>query len=258
MEYLESPIIRLLLTILIGTAGGLVNTFAGAGSAISLPFLIMIGLPAADANATNRLSVFLGSLMATKKFHTLGKINWPVAFKISIPALFGSAIGAYLVTLLPDRAIGIAVTIAVLITLVMILTKIKKVLFRSETKKPRVSKWGLFNLFLIGLWLGFLVIDGATYLLLIFMLQFHYKLAEANAFKVFLISVTAVIPLILFGVANEIKWVEGLILSAGGILGCYYGAKLSNYPNAQHWVFYIFMAVIILEIIHLAIQYNIT
>lgn len=39
-------IIEIIVTILLGTAAGFINTFAGGGSMLVVPFLIFIGLPA--------------------------------------------------------------------------------------------------------------------------------------------------------------------------------------------------------------------
>ena len=53
-----------LILLVAGLGCGLVNTLASSGSAISLPVLMMFGLSPLDANATNRLTVLFGSLMA--------------------------------------------------------------------------------------------------------------------------------------------------------------------------------------------------
>ena len=59
-----------------GVACGTINTLASAGSAISLPVLLILGLSPLDANATNRLAVLLGSLMALYTFYAKGQVNW--------------------------------------------------------------------------------------------------------------------------------------------------------------------------------------
>jgi uncharacterized membrane protein YfcA len=108
---------------------------------------------------------------------------------------------------------------------------------------------------LVGVWLGFIVLDGATYLLLVLILLFGYDLPHANALKVFLLVSTTLVPIELFARAGNIWWTEGLLLSAGSLLGGYFGAKLSSLESARIWVFRILVAVIILELVHLGIQY---
>jgi uncharacterized protein len=90
-----------------------------------------------------------------------------------------------------------------------------------------VSKKALIATFLVGVWLGFIVLDGATYLLLVLMLMCNYSLAEANALKVLLIAVTTLVPIALFSDAGDIAWIEGGVLAFGSIVGGHLGARLS-------------------------------
>ena len=59
-----------------GLGCGLINTLASSGSAISLPILLMFGLSPLDANATNRLSVLFGSIMALRTFAAKKQVDW--------------------------------------------------------------------------------------------------------------------------------------------------------------------------------------
>ncbi len=65
--------------IVAGLACGFLNTLASSGSAVSLPILMMLGVPESAANATNRLPVLFGALMATATFAREGKIDWKAA-----------------------------------------------------------------------------------------------------------------------------------------------------------------------------------
>jgi hypothetical protein len=65
----------------------------------------------------------------------------------------------------------------------------------------------------------------------------------------------ALLPIVLFTRGGDIWWTEGLLLSAGSLLGGYFGAKLSSHEQARTWVFRILVAVIVLELIHLSIHY---
>ena len=61
-------IIEIIVTILLGTAAGFINTFAGGGSMLVVPFLIFIGLPANVANATNRIAILLQNVVSVNGF----------------------------------------------------------------------------------------------------------------------------------------------------------------------------------------------
>jgi uncharacterized membrane protein YfcA len=244
-----------LLLLAAGIACGFVNTLASSGSAISLPILLMVGLPALAANATNRLPVLFGSLMALRTFHTEGKLDWVAAAKIVVPATLGSAVGVWAAETIRNRQMGLVITAAVLMALLMLFTKLKAALARDRHETPRITSLGLFVLFFVGVWLGFIVLDGATYLLLVLILLFRYDLPHANALKVFLLVTTTLVPIAMFARSGNVWWTEGLLLAVGSLLGGYFGAKLSSHEKARLWVFRILVTVIVLELIHLGIRY---
>jgi Sulfite exporter TauE/SafE len=121
-----------------------------------------------------------GSLMALRTFHTEGKLDWVAAAKIVVPATLGSAVGVWAAETIRNRQMGLVITAAVLMALLMLFTKLKAALARDRHETPRITSLGLFVLFFVGVWLGFIVLDGATYLLLVLILLFQYDLPHAK------------------------------------------------------------------------------
>lgn len=243
------------LLAVVGAACGLLNALASSGSAISLPALLMLGLPEAMANATNRLPVMIGALMATFSFARRGQLDWKAGMKFVPPAAIGSLIGAFAAEFLPSRQMGILITGAVLIALVLLFTKIKAALERESIAEPQVTSRSTVLIFLVGAWIGLIVIDGATYLLLVLILVCGYALPQANALKVLLIAVTTLVPVMFFSGTGEIAWAEGSVLALGSIAGGHAGAHFSSHPAAKAWAFRLLVVVIFLEVIHLGWHY---
>ena len=63
--------------ILVGFIAGFMNTMAGGGSLLTLPLLIFMGLPAAVANGTNRVAIFMSTFSASAGFKSKGVSNFP-------------------------------------------------------------------------------------------------------------------------------------------------------------------------------------
>ena len=63
------PALSLLLLALAGFVSSVLNILAGGGSFLTLPLLIFLGLPAAEANATNRVGVVAQNLTGVVGFH---------------------------------------------------------------------------------------------------------------------------------------------------------------------------------------------
>ena len=105
--------------------------------------------------------------------------------------------------------------------------------WRGRGQMPKVTFSAMALLFGVGFWLGFIVLNGATYLLLVLMLVCNYDLPQANALKVLLIAVTTLVPIAMFASADDIFWTAGAFMSAGSLLGGHVGARLSSHTGPR-------------------------
>ena len=101
-----------------------------------------------------------------------------------------------------------------------------------------------------------IVLDGATYLLLVLILVCSYALPNANALKTIILVATTVIAIAMFWSKGDVWLAEGIVLSVGSILGGHFGAKLSSHPSARQWAFRLLVVAIGLELVHLGWHYT--
>ena len=241
-----------------GLACGLINTLASSGSAVSLPLMVALGIPDGIANATNRLPVLVGGLMASFTFARKHLVDWRAALMPAPPALIGSIIGVWFAEKLGNRQMGLLISGAFMVALLLLFTKVKAALSRVLEKPPQVTFRAILLMFFVGLWLGLIVLDGATYLMLVLMLVCGYQLAPANALKAIILAVTTLVPVALFWKAGDILWTEGIIMAGGSVAGGHLGARLSSHVKARVWTFRILVVVISLELAHLLWHYTAT
>jgi uncharacterized membrane protein YfcA len=244
------------ILVLGGLACGLINTLASSGSAVSLPLLVTLGISDGVANATNRLPVLVGGLMASWTFARRYQVDWRAALVLTPPALIGSIAGVRIAELLGNRQMGLLITGAVMVALLLLFTKVKAALSRVLENPPKVTIRAVLLMFLTGLWLGLIVLDGATYLMLVLMLVCGYRLAPANALKSLILAVTTLVPVAMFWEAGDILWTEGIVMAGGSVVGGHVGALLSSHSKARAWTFYVLVAVISLELVHLLWHYT--
>ena len=160
----------------------------------------------------------------------------------------GAALGAVLAELLPGDDLGLLITGAVLLAFLLILFKLKQLL---AERPPQASRYGAreFALFLaIGAWIGFIVLDGATYLLLALVLAVRLPLPEANAIKNFLLVPTSLVALAVFAADGSIHWTVGLVMGAGSMAGGLLGARMSLSPHARERITLVLTLVIVAEL----------
>ena len=81
---------------------GVVNAMAGGGSLVTLPLLMLVGLPPNVANGTNRIAVLFQSAVSAWTFHRNGLFPVRLGLMLMPPGLVGAAIGAYLATIVSE------------------------------------------------------------------------------------------------------------------------------------------------------------
>ena len=84
---------------------GLVDAIGGGGGLISLPALLLAGLPPHAALATNKLNSCIGTTVSTARYLKNGFVDWPLALPSAGLAIVGSALGAKLVLLVSGAVI---------------------------------------------------------------------------------------------------------------------------------------------------------
>jgi uncharacterized membrane protein YfcA len=238
-----------------GVACGFLNAAAAAGSAVSLPILMFIGLDPVSANATNRIPVLLGAISATLGFQAKKAISWPLALKVVVPTTLGSVAGAVLAELLPGRDLGLLITAAVLLALVLLFGKLKNALERGAVGTIRYGWREIAILFGIGIWLGFIVLDGATFTLLTLTLVVGLDLAPANAIKSLVLTATTCVAMVIFAYLGSIDWIVGAIMGAGSVVGASLGVRVATSANAKKHVFRLLVVVISAELVQLVWHY---
>ena len=109
------------ILILGGFVAGFINTLAGGGSFLTVPLLILVGLPPTVANGTNRVAVFAQCVAAVGGFRQENVPGVGFALRLLPAALIGSWIGAWLATSVSDAAFGRAFGLVMLLALPIIL-----------------------------------------------------------------------------------------------------------------------------------------
>ena len=116
MELWQFPVV-----FIVGVVAGVINTLAGGGSLITMPVLILLGLPATVANGTNRLAITVQSVLAVTGFKRKGVSDFKSSLLMSIPALVGAIIGAQLAVGVSDSLFKRILAVVMLLVLGLIL-----------------------------------------------------------------------------------------------------------------------------------------
>lgn len=237
---------NIILLILLGAASGFINTFAGGGSMLVVPFLIFLGFPASVANATNRVAILLQNLVATSTFKQQKVLDIKSDTKLLIPATLGSIAGALLAVDINEAILEKIIAGLLVVMFLMILLKpdswVKANADKAKAKNP-VIRFLIF--FGIGFYGGFIQIGVGFFLLAGLVLGCGFDLLKANAVKVFIVLFYTIIALAIFIFYDLIDWKAGLILACGSMAGAWIGTRLSIKWGARY-IRYILLAALVI------------
>jgi len=218
------PVPELLLLSAAATLAGAVNVVAGGGSFITLSLLLLSGMPAPVANATNRVGVLAQRVSGVWGFHRHGAVDWRWALGSSLPALAGAAVGAWLALIVPPAAFSRLLATAMLAMTGWSLWRQR----RPATQAAPGQRWSPLTttlaLFGIGLYGGFIQ-AGIGFLLLAFTSAAGFDLVRGNAIKLLHVLLMTLVALAIFGSAGTVDWVTGLALGAGNFVGGLLGVR---------------------------------
>ena len=219
----------------VGVIAGTINTLAGGGSLLTLPALMLFGLPADIANGTNRLSIVTQSVSAVAAFGKQGNLPTDAVASTVAPTLAGAVVGAIVATRVPEHVLepillGTMIAIAALIAF-------KRSTLIPDGREPNRLK-GTVGLFVAGLYGGFIQAGVGFVLLAVLAGTLGHDLVRANALKLVCVLVFGIAALGVFVLAGQVAWRPAIALAVGAVIGAQLGAALApNIPmEAFRWL----------------------
>lgn len=236
-----------------GFVASVINTLAGGGSFLTLPLLIFLGLPAAEANGTNRLGVVAQNVAAVWGFHREGVLDWRYALRASLPATAASVLGAWLALQVGDREFRrILALLMVGITLWTLLAPLVT-RGRAAADAPEPRPVLAFWMFLAAGFYGGFMQAGVGFLLLVATTFAGLDLVRGNAVKVVVVLLVTLVALGLFAWDGKVRWAEGLALGLGSVAGSLVGVRLAVLKG-DRWLQGVVTAAIVIFAVGLWIQ----
>ncbi len=241
------------LLLLAGLGLGFANTLASSGSAISLPILLALGLEPELANGTNRVAVLVGAMAATLSFARARLIQWPVVTPLIGAATAGALIGVWISEALSPTRMHLAIIAAECVALALMLIRPSRWV-EPAFVSPRVGPLQLALVFLIGIWTGFIILDGGTYLLILLVLSVRFDVLSANAAKAAIMLSVAAVTLPVLAIGHHVEWGSAAVMSAGALSGGLLAARVAMIPGVARWIYRLIVVILIGELAHLALR----
>lgn len=229
-----------------GLVAGFINTTAGGGSMLTLPLLMFLGLPANVANGTNRIAILFQNIIGVNTFRQKKVLDLTSDFRLVLPALAGSVIGALIAVEM--NVLVLEKIIAILMVGMLLLVVMKPnawVAERAENQHPKPTLLQYILFFFIGLYGGFIQMGVGFLLLAGLVLGCGHNLVKANAIKVYIVLVYTIFTIGIFMFYGQVNWLAGLVLAVGNMAGAWLGVHFAVKGGAKYVRYVLILALVI-------------
>lgn len=205
-----------------GLLAGAINAIAGGASLLTVPLLVLTGVPGNAANGSNRLGVITSSLTAAIEFKRRGVHNLKKVVSVLVPVVAGSLVGSLLISQLTteqfERAFGFIMVPVLILSL------------RKPKPKADGTVWPVWLnrlvFFGIGIYGGAFQ-AGIGLLMMVALARSGLDLVTANSVKVLINLAVSMVALPVFIAQGFFELVPAVILAIGFALGGTLGAAVS-------------------------------
>lgn len=202
---------------------GFMDTLAGGGGLITVPALIVSGLPSLAALGTNKLQSSFGSATSSLLLFKRKKIHWQELRPMMIAAFIGSVVGTIIVQFIDAKVLGFMIPLVLVLIAAYFITA---PYLKLESTEPRMSA-GLYRKTVvpaIGVYDGMFGPGTGSFLAVAGVSLRGLELINATAIAKPLNFATNIASLIVFIFAGQIMWLAGFTMIIGQMLGAWMGS----------------------------------
>ena len=222
----------ILMLIGAGFAAGFIDSIAGGGGLITLPALMLAGVPPAQALATNKVQGAFGAATAAFSYASKGLVDLRSQWKPALIAGAGGILGAGLVSYLPTDALRVA--LPVILIGIAIFFALKPGL--NDIDRVQRLAPGLFAITavpLIGFYDGLVGPGAGAFYMLAFVTLAGYGVLKATAHTKLLNLFSNLGALLTFALFGNPLWLLGIVMGLAQIAGAALGARLAARIGAR-------------------------
>jgi uncharacterized membrane protein YfcA len=244
---------QLIVIFCAGVIGSSYGTLVGGGSLITIPLLILMGLPPHTAIGTDRLGLIGAGSAGLYSFHHKGMMNYRLAFIVGIPYLVGAFIGANISLQISPELLKKFIVALTVVLLIIVVANPRLGVVAAATKRPLTAGrhiLGALLFLVVGIYSGFYGGGAGTLLSYIMILVFRQTFLESAAN----IKVASILSPVISGGTyayhGAIHLPLALAMFAGSCIGSYMGAQYSD-RIGNVWIKRLFIGVIFIMVIKL-------
>ncbi|HEX2054443.1 MAG TPA: sulfite exporter TauE/SafE family protein [Actinomycetota bacterium] len=222
------------LVFLGGLAAGAMNAIVGAGSLITFPLLLALGVPPVTANVSNTVGLIPGSVSGALGYHRELEGQRPRLVRLCVAGGLGGLTGGLVLLAMPSEVFEGVVPFLIALACILVLLQpvvARRLAARAEAgnrSRRDVGPALLLQVYASGIYGGYFGAAQGVLLLGILGLGLDEHLQRVNAAKNVIAATVNIVPAILFVLVADVSWRVALLLAAGSVLGGQVGARVGR------------------------------
>jgi uncharacterized membrane protein YfcA len=237
-------LLHAILLFVIALIAGAQNSVAGGGSFLTVPTLIFTGVLPIQANATNTVALWPGTVAAIPPYRGSLNTERRTLLLLSVISIAGGVLGAFILLKTPQNAFLHILPFLLLGSTLLFAFGAPLTAKLRSAGKSRAPGWlsvvGVALIqFIVSIYGGYF--GGGIGILMLAMLSLMgmSNIHTMNALKVVLASCINLVALITFIFAGVVEWPQALVMMVGAILGGWGGASLALKINGRYIRIYV-------------------
>ncbi|MGL1920050.1 MAG: TSUP family transporter [Hyphomicrobiales bacterium] len=214
----------LFILFLAGIFAGFIDALAGGGGLITVPALLIAGVPPLQAIATNKLQGVAGTLTSSITVYKKKIVTKQDVFQLFFASLFGAAFGAIVLLFLDAEKLQIIIPITLVSIALYFIFSPK--MDDNVKRQPKIS----FKLYkyivvpIIGFYDGILGPGTGSFFATAGVALRGQNLIKSTSIAKFLNLASNMASLVVFIFSGDVVWLIGSVMIIGQILGGYLGS----------------------------------
>ncbi|MFA7084925.1 MAG: TSUP family transporter [Arcobacteraceae bacterium] len=231
MEFLSLDI--MLLLFVVALIAGCIDTLAGGGGLLTIPALILSGIPPLSVLGTNKFQAFVGTLTATFIMFKKKKITFSEVKYLMLYAFIGSTLGTFVVQFINTEVLNFIIPFVLFIIGLYFLFMPKASTIDTSAKISE-KKYHFLVVPVIGFYDGMFGPGTGSFYSLSAVALRGYNLIKATILAKSMNFATNVASMIIFLMYGNIVFAVGAVMMLGQFIGAYVGSNILFKINPNH------------------------
>lgn len=211
---------------------GFIDSIAGGGGLITVPAMLIAGVPPLQTLGTNKLQSLFGSSSATIAYARKGHVKVQDQWPMFLMAVIGGALGAMLATVMPGDFLKAVMPFLLIVIGLYFGFKPK---LSDEDRHARMTPFlfGLTAVPLVAFYDGVFGPGTGSFFMLAFVALAGFGMLKATAHTKMLNFGSNVGAFLIFLLNGVILWKAGLLMGLGQFIGAQAGSRLAMRSGAK-------------------------